>query len=54
MAVKKVALDQLVAAPPFYAVFLVGTGVLQQQKWTEIEDRIEADYMDILINNWKV
>jgi Mpv17 / PMP22 family len=54
MAVKKVALDQIVAAPPFYAGFLITTGAMQQQNWKQIEQRIENDYMDILINNWKV
>jgi len=54
MVVKKVALDQIVAAPPFYAGFLIATGAMQQQNWTQIEKRIENDYMDILLNNWKV
>ncbi|KAF4528573.1 hypothetical protein B566_EDAN015720 [Ephemera danica] len=53
MAVKKMALDQLVAAPPFYVGFLVLQGGLQQHSWPGIQQRIEEDYMDILINNWK-
>ena len=54
MAVKKVALDQLVAAPPFYGAFLLATGAMQQQDWPTIKERISENYMDILINNWKV
>ncbi|CAB3360931.1 protein Mpv17-like [Cloeon dipterum] len=54
MALKKVALDQLVAAPPFYAGFLLATGAMQQQSRQEIEQRFKEDYMDILINNWKL
>uniref|UniRef100_A0A7G3AF19 Mitochondrial inner membrane protein Mpv17 n=1 Tax=Lutzomyia longipalpis TaxID=7200 RepID=A0A7G3AF19_LUTLO len=49
---KKVALDQLIFAPTFMLAFLGVLGVMKGQALPEIEDKIRADYVDILKTNY--
>lgn len=49
---KKVALDQLIFAPTFMMAFLGVVGVMKGQNRVEIEEKIRADYLDILLTNY--
>ncbi|KAG8225188.1 hypothetical protein J437_LFUL001315 [Ladona fulva] len=54
VGLKKVFWDQVVLAPPFYAVFLVVNGAAQQKDWPAIRQSIDDNFKDIIINNWKL
>ncbi|XP_059611248.1 protein Mpv17 [Phlebotomus argentipes] len=49
---KKVALDQLVFAPVFMMAFLGVVGAMKGQQLPQIEEKIRADYVDILKTNY--
>ncbi|XP_071442460.1 mitochondrial inner membrane protein Mpv17-like [Hetaerina americana] len=51
---KKVFVDQAVFAPNFLACFVVLLGALEMKPWTSIREKLERDYLDILITNYKV
>lgn len=52
--VTKVALDQLTFAPIFLATFISTIGALQGNSVDEIKTKLERDYFDILIANYKL
>ncbi|XP_046393885.1 protein Mpv17-like [Ischnura elegans] len=54
LGLKKVFWDQVVLAPPFYAVFIVVNGAVQQQDWQSIRNSMDSSFKDIMINNWKL
>jgi len=51
---KKVFLDQIVYAPPFLAMFVVATGMLQMQSKQEIESKLKSEMPDIMRTNYQV
>ncbi|KAI4465855.1 peroxisomal membrane protein 2 pxmp2 mpv17 [Holotrichia oblita] len=54
VALKKVALDQLCFAPCMMFVFLTTLNTLQRNPWEETKRHIKANYVDIMIANYKV
>ncbi|XP_068212915.1 protein Mpv17 isoform X2 [Palaemon carinicauda] len=54
VAVKKVAVDQLLFAPGFIVVFLVTLGILEGSSFEASQDMVRKKYKDILLVNWSV
>ncbi|KAG8227635.1 hypothetical protein J437_LFUL008712 [Ladona fulva] len=54
VTLKKVFLDQAVFAPNFLASFIVLLGFLGNEPWFKIKEKLQRDYCDILITNYKV
>jgi len=51
---KKLAVDQLVNAPVFTAVFFWMIGVLEGHSWQRIRTKIEDEYWRTLYTNWMI
>ncbi|XP_046393047.1 protein Mpv17-like [Ischnura elegans] len=51
---KKVFVDQAVFAPSFLACFVVLLGTLEMKPWNSIREKLNRDYFDILVSNYKV
>lgn len=54
VAVKKVAVDQLIFAPGFIAAFLTLLGMLEGNSFEVSQDMVRKKYKDILLANWSV
>ncbi|CAG5102686.1 Similar to mpv17: Protein Mpv17 (Danio rerio) [Cotesia congregata] len=54
VAVKKVACDQFLFAPPFIAALLATIGFLQGNDVDGVKEKLSKEYKDILINNYKL
>lgn len=54
VAVKKVACDQLLFAPFFIVILLSTVGFMQGNDVNSIKKKLENEYPDILISNYKV
>jgi len=52
--VKKLALDQLLFAPFFQIPILSAVGLLQGHSLSQIKERIENMWMDIVLIGWKI
>ena len=50
----KVAADQILFAPTFLVIFISLMGVLNGETRQLISNRLERDYQEILVTNWKV
>lgn len=54
VVMKKVACDQLLFAPAFIAVLLTTIGTLQGNDFENLKAKLKNEYLEILINNYKV
>lgn len=54
VAIKKVVCDQFLFAPTFLAVLLVIIGLSQGKDIEKLKIKMNNEYSDILINNYKV
>lgn len=54
VVVKKVACDQILFAPTFIVILLSTIGLMQGNDITSIKKKLDNEYVDILINNYKV
>ncbi|XP_008544880.2 protein Mpv17-like, partial [Microplitis demolitor] len=54
VALKKVACDQFLFAPPFIAVLLATIGFMQGNNAEGVQKKLSNEYKDILINNYKI
>ena len=50
----KVGCDQLGFAPVFNGTFLVVLGATQGNSMDQINSKIKAEYVDVMLANWKV
>ena len=50
----KVALDQLAFAPVFSGLILSVIGAFQGLRFVDIRQKLEREYLDIILNGWKV
>ncbi|GAB6030843.1 hypothetical protein CHUAL_007680 [Chamberlinius hualienensis] len=50
--VKKVAADQMVAAPVLNLVFFVGMGVMEQKSWTECKHELKEKFLFVYLMDW--
>lgn len=53
-ALRKVAMDQLLFAPPFLALIMTVVASAQGDSLVRIKQRLSEDYMDVLKSNYKV
>ncbi|GAB1867769.1 Protein Mpv17 [Camponotus japonicus] len=54
VAIKKIVCDQLLFAPAFTAVLLVTIGICQGKSTEKLKIKIQDEYSDILMNNYKL
>jgi len=52
--VTKVAMDQALFAPSFLCVFVTAVSTLQGLGLREIKENLSANYVDIVLTNWKI
>ena len=50
----KVGLDQLGFAPLFNGTFLLVLGTVQGHSIAQVNQKIKAEYLDVMMANWKV
>lgn len=53
-SLKKVAIDQCVFSPAMMVVFMGTFSALQGASFAQFKDNLEKNYVDILLNNYKV
>ncbi|XP_006612128.1 protein Mpv17 [Apis dorsata] len=51
---KKVACDQLIFAPAGLGIVLTTVGLLQGKDFEQIKTKLSNEYLDILLNNYKI
>ncbi|CAK9293504.1 unnamed protein product [Gordionus sp. m RMFG-2023] len=51
---KKMAMDQILFAPIFLLDFLVMTEIIKHRSFTTVNEKIEKDYYDIMVTNYKI
>ena len=52
--VVKVSMDQLGFAPLFNGTFLIILGTAQGHTMAELNQKLRAEYVDVMLANWKV
>eukprot|EP00092_Neocalanus_flemingeri_P000357 GFUD01000379.1.p1 GENE.GFUD01000379.1~~GFUD01000379.1.p1 ORF type:complete len:183 (-),score=49.43 GFUD01000379.1:64-612(-) len=53
-AISKMALDQAFFAPCFLVVFVTAASALQGLSFKDIKKNLDANYVDIVLTNWKI